>query len=65
MADKRIEEQADDLEEPDVNGRIPKSVADFVGDSEPARGTGPEELTPHGPGVTERDGGWTSTAPGR
>ncbi|WP_280440412.1 hypothetical protein [Nocardia brasiliensis] len=54
----------DDLEEPNLDGPAPKTAKDFVGDSKPGPGTGPEELTPQGPAVTEQDGGWTATGPG-
>ncbi|MFB8281192.1 hypothetical protein [Nocardia colli] len=53
----------DDLEEPNVDGPTPRSAKDFAEDSKPGPGTGPEGLTPHGPAVTEQDGGWTGTGP--
>lgn len=51
-----------DLEEPDIDGPIPHSAKDFVEDSKSGQGTGPEELTPLGPAVTQQDGGWSATA---
>ncbi|WP_148310662.1 hypothetical protein [Nocardia brasiliensis] len=53
----------DDLEEPTIDGPTPRSAKDFVDDSKPGPETGPEELTPLGPAVTQQEGGWTATGP--
>ncbi len=62
-ADYDDEDDLADLEEPFIDGPPPTSAKDFVGDSRPGPGTGPEQPQPLGDGPAVGGEGWTVIVP--